>query len=185
MSEAFWALGRASGIVLLVLMTVTLLLGIVTRSGRPLPGLPRFAVLLSHRNLSLLSVVFLAVHVGTLLLDPYAQLTLVDLVVPFLGAASPLALGLGTLSLDLVVAVTATALLRRWLGRGIFRAVHWAAYAMWPMALLHGIAIGSDGRSAAFLALAVASAVAVGAASVWRLTTGFVEYRRMRTEPVS
>ena len=60
MSEAFWALGRASGVVLLVLMTIVMLLGLLTRSGRPLLALPRFGVLLAHRNVALLSVVFLA-----------------------------------------------------------------------------------------------------------------------------
>lgn len=183
LSEAFWALGRASGVVLLVLMTITMLLGLLTRSGRPLLTLPRFGVLLSHRNVALLSVVFLAVHVGTLLLDPYAQLHLVDVVVPFLAAKSPLAVGLGTAAFDLMLAITITAVLRRWLGRQMFRAVHWASYLLWPIALLHGISNGSDGRSAAFLLLALACAVAVGAAIIWRLTDGFVEHRRHRTEP--
>lgn len=183
MSEAFWALGRASGVVLLVLMTVTMLLGLLTRSGRPLLGLPRFGVLLSHRNLALLSVVFLVVHVGSLLLDPYAQLRLVDVVVPFLAATSPLAVGLGTTALDLLLAVVVTSLLRRWIGRRVFRAVHWASYLLWPIAVLHGVANGSDGRSAAFLVLAVASAAAVGATVLWRLTDGFVEHRRHRMEP--
>ena len=183
MSEAFWALGRASGVVLLVLMTIVMLLGLLTRSGRPLLALPRFGVLLAHRNVALLSVVFLVVHVGSLLLDPYAQLKLIDVVVPFIAAKSPLAVGLGTAALDLTVAVTVTALLRRVIGLRVFRAVHWAAYALWPIAVLHGITNGSDGRSTAFLILAVVSAVLVVAAAIWRLTDGFVEHRRTRTEP--
>jgi sulfoxide reductase heme-binding subunit YedZ len=183
MSEAFWALGRASGVVLLILMTVSMLLGMLTRSGRPLVRLPRFGVLLAHRNIALLSVVFLAVHVGSLLLDPYAQLRLVDVVVPFVAAKSPLAVGLGTAGLDLVIAITVTAMLRRRLGRRVFRAVHWASYALWPIALLHGITSGSDGHSLAFLLLSITTGVAVGGAAIWRLTDGFVEYRRARTEP--
>lgn len=183
MSEAFWALGRGSGIVLLVLMTIVMLLGLLTRSGRPLLRLPRFGVLLAHRNVALLAVVFLAVHVGSLLLDPYAQLRLIDVIVPFIAARSPLAVGLGTVALDLLLAITITALLRRTIGHRAFRAVHWASYAMWPIALLHGIADGSDGRSAAFLILAVMSALLVGAAGAWRLTDGFVEHRRTRLEP--
>lgn len=183
MSEAFWALGRASGIVLLVLMTIVMLLGLLTRSGRPLLRLPRFGVLLTHRNVALLSIVFLVVHVGSLLLDPYAQLKLVDVLVPFIAAKSPIAVGLGTAALDLMLAVTITALLRRVVGHRVFRGVHWAAYGLWPMAVLHGITNGSDGRSAAFLMLAVVSAVLVGAVVVWRLTDGSVEHRRIRTEP--
>jgi methionine sulfoxide reductase heme-binding subunit len=182
-SEAFWALGRASGVVLLVLMTVSMLLGTVTRSGRPLLRLPRFGVVLAHRNIALLSVVFLAVHVGSLLLDPYAQLRLVDVLIPFAAAKSPLAVGLGTTALDLMLAVTVTALVRRWIGRRVFRAVHWASYALWPIAVLHGVTNGSDGRSGPFLVLSAVAAVLVLAAVVWRMTEGFVEHRRNRTEP--
>jgi sulfoxide reductase heme-binding subunit YedZ len=182
-TEAFWALGRASGVVLLLLMTVSMLLGLLTRSGRPLVRLPRFGVLLAHRNVALLSVVFLGVHVGSLLLDPYAQLRLVDVVVPFGAARSPIAVGLGTAALDLMVAIAITALLRRRLGHRVFQAVHWASYALWPIALLHGVTAGSDGRSLPFLGLSALTATAVAAAIVWRLTDHFVEYRRVRTEP--
>lgn len=184
MSEAFWALGRGSGVVLLALMTLSMLLGIVTRSGRPLASLPRFGVLLSHRNIALLSVVFLGVHVGSLLLDPYAQLRFVDLIVPFIAKVNPIAVGLGTLSLDLTLALVITALLRRWIGRRAFRAVHWASYAMWPFAVLHGITNGSDGRSLPFLGFTAVAVITVAAATIWRATTGFVEYRHARTEPV-
>lgn len=184
MSEAFWALGRASGVVLLVLMTASMLLGMLTRSGRPLLRLPRFGVQLVHRDVALLSVAFLVVHVGSLLLDPYAQLRLVDVLSPFRAAASPIAVGLGTTALDLAIAVTVTALLRRRLGRRVFRTVHWATYALWPIAVLHGITNGSDGRSPGFLALAVLATAAVAAATVWRSTAGFAEHRRARTEPI-
>ncbi|MBW4040743.1 MAG: iron reductase [Acidobacteria bacterium] len=183
MSEAFWALGRASGVVLLVLMTISMLLGMVTRSGRPLLHLPRFGVVLAHRNIALLSIVFLTVHVGSLLLDPYAQLRLADVLIPFGAAKSPLAVGLGTAAFDLMIAITITAMLRRWIGRRVFRAVHWASYALWPIAVLHGITNGSDGRSGPFLILSAVAAVLVVAVGAWRLTEGFVEHRRSRTEP--
>ena len=78
------------------------------RAGHPgphrpaLPGLPRFAVAAVHRTVSLTALGLLAVHIGTLFLDPFAQLRLVDLVVPFGGAYRPLWLGFGTLAADLV-----------------------------------------------------------------------------------
>jgi methionine sulfoxide reductase heme-binding subunit len=183
MNEALWALGRASGVVLLGLLTVVVLLGLLTRSGRPLPGLPRFAVALVHRDVALLSLVFLVVHVVTLLLDPYAQLTLVDTVVPFLKATDPVWLGLGTVGLDLMLAVTITALLRRWIGRRAFVAVHRAAYLLWPVGLLHAIGDGSDAGAPWFAALGLTCTAAVVAGLVWRSTVGFVEHRRHRLEP--
>src|SRR5207244_8231070 len=116
MTDALWYLGRGTGVMTLVLLTTVVALGIASRSGRPALGLPRFAVAAVHRNAALLAVSLLAIHVTTLLFDPYAQLKLVDLALPFVGAYRPFWLGLGTLALDLVVALVATSLLRARLG---------------------------------------------------------------------
>lgn len=185
MNEALWAFGRASGAVSLALFTLSVVLGILVRSGRPLLVLPRFAVTLVHRNVALFALVFLGLHVGTLMLDSYAQLRLVDVVVPFLGAVKPFWQGLGTVALDLAAAVVATSLLRRRLGPGIFRAVHWLTYVLWPVALLHAVGNGTDGTSKWFLLLALAAAAAVGGAALWRLSPKFVESARLRQEEAS
>ena len=118
MDEALWAFGRASGFVSLALFTVTVLLGIVNRSGRPLLTLPRFSVTILHRNMALLATVFLGLHVGSLMLDSYAKLNPIDVVVPFLGSFKPFWQGLGTVALDLVLAVVVTALVRQRIGQG-------------------------------------------------------------------
>jgi methionine sulfoxide reductase heme-binding subunit len=173
MTDALWYLGRGTGVVSLALLTLVVVLGISTRSGRPLPGLPRFAVAALHRSASLLAVVFLAVHVGALLLDPYAQLKLVDLVLPFVGTYRPLWLGLGTLGLDLIGALVVTSLLRHRLGRRSWKAVHWLAYACWPVALLHGLGTGTDAGSLWLRATAAVCSAAVLAAVVWRASDGF------------
>ncbi len=173
LTAAFWYLGRGTGVVALVLLTVVVALGIATRSGRTLPGLPRFAVAAIHRSASLLAVVLLAGHVGLLLLDPYAQLRLADLVVPFQGSYRPLWLGLGTLAFDLVVALVVTSLARQRLGARAWRLVHWLAYAAWPVALLHGLGTGSDAGTGWFRATAVACFTLVASALAWRTTAGF------------
>ncbi|MCI0158976.1 ferric reductase-like transmembrane domain-containing protein [Leifsonia shinshuensis] len=180
MSELLWAAGRASGLIALALFTVSVLLGIVIRSGRPLPGLPRFSVSLIHRNVSLLACVFLALHVGTLLFDSYAKLSLLDVVVPFAGAFKPFWQGLGTVAFDLVVAIVITGLLRRRIGQRAFRFVHWFTYAMWPIALTHAIGNGTNGTSRWFLLLSAASTALVAGAVIWRLSSRFVEHSRAR-----
>jgi methionine sulfoxide reductase heme-binding subunit len=169
-TEALWFLGRGTGVVALVCFTIAVVLGIGVRSGRPVAGLPRFGVHEVHRTASLLGTTLIGVHVMTLLFDPYAQLKLVDLVLPFAGTYRPLWLGLGTLALDLVVAVVVTSLLRDRIGRRGWRAVHWAAYPMWLVALLHGLGTGTDAGSLAFRLLAVGCALAVAGAVAWRLT---------------
>jgi sulfoxide reductase heme-binding subunit YedZ len=182
-TDALWYLARSTGIVSLVLLTVVVVLGIASRSGRPAFGLPRFAVSAVHRNASLLSVVLLGIHVTTLLADPYAQVKLVDVVLPFAGAYRPLWLGLGTLALDLIVALIATSLLRHRLGVRAWRAVHWLAYAAWPVAFLHGLGTGTDAGRLWMLAIAGACLAAVLGTLAWRLSARFTETARVRIRP--
>lgn len=185
MDEALWAFGRASGVIALVLLTVSVLLGITTRSGHPLPGMPRFSLTLVHRNVALLSSVFLVLHVGTLILDPFAKISLTDVVIPFVGSYKPLWQGLGTVAFDLIVAIVVTSLLRRRVGARAFRFVHWFTYAMWPIAMLHSIGNGTDGTSGWFLGVAIAASVLVVAAIAWRVSARFGETTRARRESLT
>lgn len=183
-TDALWYLGRGSGVVTLLLLTVSVVLGIGTRSGRPAPWLPRFAVAALHRNTSLLATVFLVLHVVLLLFDPYAQLDVLDTVVPFLAGYAPFWVGLGTLALDLLLALVVTSLLRHRIGHRTWRAVHWTAYACWPVALVHALGSGTDAGTGWFLVLAGFCAVAVAGAVAWRLSTSFAEHDRRTTAPL-
>jgi sulfoxide reductase heme-binding subunit YedZ len=178
LNEALWALGRGTGVVALMLMTVTVVLGILTRSGRPAFGLPRFAVTLVHRNSALIGTVFIVIHVVSLLFDPYAQLNVLDFFVPFLGSYHPFWLGLGTVAVDLLIAVVVTGLLRQRIGQRAFRVVHWATYALWPIALFHSIGTGTDAGNILFILLAVTCTATVAGSVIWRLTTGFQQRGR-------
>jgi methionine sulfoxide reductase heme-binding subunit len=180
-TNALWYLSRGTGVVCLVLFSVVVALGIATRSGRELPGLPRFAVTAVHRNASVFALVLLVIHIGGLLFDPYAQLKLVDVVIPFTGAYRPLWLGFGTLAFDLVIALIVTSLLRHRIGRRAFKAVHWTAYAMWPLAALHGLGNGTDSGRLWLRLVLVACTALVLAAVIWRLTPAFAEYTKRRT----
>lgn len=185
MSDAMWAFGRVSGIVSLILFTVSVLLGIITRSGRPLPGLPRFSVSLVHRNVSLLACVFLVFHVGSLMLDSYAKLSVTDVVIPFVGSYKPFWQGLGTVAFDLILAIVITSLFRKRLGVRTFKFVHWFTYAMWPIALLHSIGNGTNGTSMWFLAIAAISVAATVVALIWRGSTRFLETADARRGRIS
>jgi methionine sulfoxide reductase heme-binding subunit len=178
--EALWALGRGTGITALAFLTLSLALGIATRSGRPLLSLPRFAVADVHRFAALVAVMLVVLHVATLLADPYAQLRLVDWVVPFLGAYKPLWLGLGTLAFDVLAAVIVTSLLRHRLGARVFRIVHWATYALWPIAFAHALGNGTGVTRWWFLVFACSCALTVAAALTWRLRADYAEYRDVR-----
>ena len=175
-SEALWALGRGNGIVALAFMTLSVVLGIGVRSGRPLFTLPRFGIADVHRFVALAATLLVALHMGLLFLDPYAKLRLIDFVVPFLGAYRPLWQGLGTVAFDVLLVVIITSLLRRRLGLRIFRAVHWTTYLLWPIAMAHSLGNGTDTGRAWFLGFAGVCALMVAVTLVWRLRANFTEY---------
>jgi sulfoxide reductase heme-binding subunit YedZ len=186
-SDALWYFARGSGVVSLIMLTLVVALGVGARSGQPAFGLPRFAVNLIHRNAALLSVVFIAGHVITLLFDSYANLRVIDLVVPFIGNYSPFWQGLGTVALDLILAIVVTSLLRHRIGARAWRTVHWAGYLCWPIALAHGLGAGSDAGTWWLWAISLACLALVVAAVVWRTSAGFaaVPGRTARRRPLT
>jgi methionine sulfoxide reductase heme-binding subunit len=167
-----WYASRGTGVICLLLLSLVAVLGIlVNRQGR-LPGLPQFAVTGLHRNLSMLTVAFLGIHIVTAIADGYAHIPWVSAVVPFSSGYERFWLGLGTLALNLVAAVVITSLLRDRLAPSIWRAVHWSSYAAYPLTVVHSIGISKDLRSGWLLALTVVSVLAVVAAIGYRLTSG-------------
>ncbi|GLX53243.1 hypothetical protein Shyhy01_61930 [Streptomyces hygroscopicus subsp. hygroscopicus] len=163
-----WYASRASGTLALILLTAVVALGIAS-GGRAAPHrVGRFEIGLLHRNLSLLTLVFLAVHGVTAVLDPFARLGWAVTVVPFGASYRPLWLGLGTAALDLLLAVIVTSALRRRLGVRRWKAVHWLAYAAWPLALFHGVGTGTDTRLPLQLWLYAGCLGTVVAAVWWR-----------------
>jgi sulfoxide reductase heme-binding subunit YedZ len=167
---ALWYASRATGVVTMLLLTAVVLLGIlVNRQGR-LPGLPGFAVTGLHRNVSLLAVVFLAIHVLTAIADPYVTIGLAAAVLPFASAYKPLWLGLGAISLDLIGALILTSLARARMSRRAWRGIHWLAYAAWPLAVVHSLGSSSDARSGLVLGVLAGCVLATLVALAWRLS---------------
>jgi methionine sulfoxide reductase heme-binding subunit len=165
---ADWYLTRGTGAASLVLLTLTLVLGVVNVRRWAPRGLQRFVVDDLHRTLGLLVVVLLAVHVTTSVLSSFVSISLIDALVPFVGSYHPFWLGLGALALDLLAALIVTSLLRARIGLRTWRAVHWAAYACWPIAVVHGIGMGTD-ASGWLLWLTVGCVALVGVALTARL----------------
>ncbi len=170
MSHALWYASRATGLVSLVLLTATMVLGLLGAGRFTSSRWPRFVLAHLHRNLSLLVVVFLIVHIATAILDPYAGIGWFDAVVPFVSVYHPLALGFGAVAFDLLLALIVTSLLRARLSLRVWRAVHVAAFVCWPVAVLHGYAIGgADSRRLWVLVLDALCVLAVLGAGTWRL----------------
>jgi hypothetical protein len=170
-AQALWFLTRGTGLVALVLLTAALVLGITEVTRWSSPRWPRFAIAALHKNISLLVIVFLGIHIVTAISDSFAPIGWLDVVVPFHSPYRPLWLGLGALAVDLLVALTITSLLRGRIGHRAWRAVHWSAYACWPLAFLHGLGTGTDSRVRWSLFVSLACLAVVVAAVAWRLWT--------------
>jgi Ferric reductase like transmembrane component len=179
-SQVWWFATRSTGIAALVLLTASMVLGILTSSRYARPNLPRFVTMGIHRNVSLLVLVFLALHIITTVVDSFAPVSWTDAVLPFAGTYRPFWLGLGALSFDLLIALTVTSLLRGRLGYRTWRWVHWTSYACWPIAVLHGLGTGTDTKLPLFIAVTAGCVGAVVIALWYRLAAGWPEHRGIR-----
>ena len=168
-STYLWYASRATGVAALLLLTAVMLLGILVVKQLRLPGMPHFATTGLHRNLSLLALVFVVLHVVTAVTDGFVDIPLTAAVVPLTSPYERLWLGLGAVSLDLMLAAVVTSLLRGRMPRRAWLVVHLTAYLSWPVAWLHSLLAGGDLQHGVLLVLAVACAAAVAAAATWRL----------------
>lgn len=181
MEEILWFVSRACGLVSLLLLTGTVVLGCAHATRASAGGWRRFTLHALHRNVSLLAVVFLAVHIGSAIIDGYVPLRWIDAVIPFVSDYHPVWLGLGALAFDLLIAVIVTSLLRARLSQRVWRTVHVASYALWPLAMIHGLGIGgSDSKLTWVIALNGACAAAVAASVTRRLLVRHPDTRARR-----
>ncbi len=168
-SSLLWYLTRATGVVALVLLTATVVLGVVGTARAATERWPRLVTAGLHRSLALTSAGFVLIHILTTVLDPYAAISPVAALIPFSSAYRPLWLSLGTFAFDLLLAVLITSLLRDRLTRRTWQGVHLLVYLSWPAALWHGLGTGTDTKLLFLLAIDVCCVAAVIGAVGWRL----------------
>jgi DMSO/TMAO reductase YedYZ heme-binding membrane subunit len=167
-----WYLTRATGIVTLLMLTFSVFLGVFIRSRHSTRRLPRFLLVGLHRNVSLMVLIFLALHVVSTVVDTYTDISALDAFVPFLSQYRTIYLGLGALASDVLLVVVLTSLLRERIGYRTWKAVHWLSYLCWPVALVHAWGTGTDpgvmwGRWIGYACVAF-----IGGVLVWRLVIG-------------
>jgi DMSO/TMAO reductase YedYZ heme-binding membrane subunit len=169
-----WYLSRSTGMVSFVLITVALCLGIAsTQRALASPSWPRFATQGLHRNVSLLGLAFLVVHVMATIADGFVSISWWNVVVPFAspGYKQNFWTGVGTIAFDIVLAVILTSLYRLRMNATYWRWLHLTVYAAWPLAWLHFLKNGTDSAHGSFgVWIAIAGAVLVGAAVGARTT---------------
>lgn len=167
--EALWYISRATGVVSLLLLTGVLVLGVITSARCSPHGESATIVMGLHRWLSLGMTAFLATHIVTAIADGYVSIGWFATVLPFTSGYERFWIGLGTIAVDLLIAIVATSLLRHRLRPKVWKAVHWFAYAMWPIAVVHGFALGTSDQPLLQWTTILCGAVGVGAIA-WRMT---------------
>jgi methionine sulfoxide reductase heme-binding subunit len=166
-----WYATRATGLVALLMLTASVLLGLLAAGRFGGDRWPRFLTQGLHRNISLLVVVFLTLHVASTVLDTYTSIPLTAAFVPFASGYKPPWLSLGAVALDLLLALIITSLARGRLGYRWWRGLHWLAYACWPVAVAHGLGIGTDRSATWVITLTIGCMGCVGAVVAWRILT--------------
>jgi len=164
-----WYVSRATGLATLLLLTFSVLLGLITAGRFKSDRWPRFLTQGLHRNVSLLVVVFLGSHVASIVVDTYTSISLTAAFVPFASSYKTVWLSLGAVALDMLAALVITSLVRDRLGYRAWRRLHWLAYACWPVAVAHGLGIGTDRSVTWVIALTVGCICVVCAAATWRI----------------
>ncbi len=180
--RTLWYLMRGTGIVVVALLTAATALGVLSTVRPASAWWPRFATQRLHRNVSLIAVTLLVVHVLTAVFHSYVSIGWLDVVVPFSGSYRPFWVGLGALAVDALLIVTVTSLLRHRMGHRSWRGTHLLAYLAWVFGVAHGLGIGTDARSPWAFDMTVLCIAVVCLAAATRLVT-LAHDRRIRVSP--
>jgi len=167
-----WFLARGAGFIALWLLTVSVVLGIGEAGRWRSRVIPRFVGAELHRNISLLAIVLVVVHVVTVELHVGEHVAWTDAVIPFESRFRPPWVGLGTIAFDVTIALAVTSGLRRFIGARAWRAFHWTAYGAWVMAVAHSLGTGTDTQARWSVYSTAACAAAVLLALVFRIASG-------------
>ena len=166
----FWMLARASGLLAYAALTASTLLGLLVKA-RPFRSLSRATVTDLHRFVALIGLGALAVHGVALVLDAAMPMPVPALVIPGLSPYRPVWTSAGVIAGELMLLVIASFPLRRVIGAKAWRRLHWATYAMFALAAIHGIGSGTDTSRPWVMAFYAGTIGAVTAATAWRASS--------------
>lgn len=169
-TELIWVLARSTGTAALVALTLSILTGIALRTGTFAWLSHNRGVRVVHGFLTVLWIPLGLGHVIALLFDRYAQIGLLDLVIPFGVSYGRVAIGLGTISAQLILVVLLSTWLRSRLTIGQWRGFHRLSYVAFAAAFAHGIMSGTDLANPVVAALAWITAAAVAFVALRRVT---------------
>ena len=167
-----WYTARAGGMLAFALLTASVVLGLALSGRAPLRRWPRFALEDVHRFAGLLAGTFVGIHVLALLLDTYVPFSVSQILVPGTASYRPLATALGVVALELLAALAVANRYRKRLPYRFWRRAHYLNFAVWGLALVHGITSGTDSGTGWAVALYALAAGTVAGLLLWRGSGG-------------
>ena len=172
LDQFFWVLARVAGLGSYAALAVAMVTGIAMRTA-VLDWLGSNRVLRSlHEYTTVLWIPLAGLHIVALLLDRTARVGILDVVIPFHSSYGTLAIGLGALSLDFLMVVTVTALLRRQINKPVWQWLHRLSYAAFALIFFHSVLSGTDFSDPAVSAISWAAAASLLALGLARLFWG-------------
>jgi sulfoxide reductase heme-binding subunit YedZ len=165
-----WYAARAAGLLSYLLLSASVAVGLLLSGRARLQRWPRFALEDVHRYLGFLAGTFIVIHGGSLLLDHFVPFSLSQLLVPGTAAYRPLAVAFGVVAAELLAALAVTNHYRKRLPHRLWRRLHMLNFAVWGLALVHGLTAGTDARTTWALVLYAGSAWLVLALLVHRVS---------------
>ena len=164
----FWLIARASGLTAYVLLTLSVLAGLILKS-RPFGRAVKAASVLDlHRLLALLGLASLGLHGTALLLDKTVGMPISGLFVPGASPYRPVSVALGVIAAELMALVVVSFSVRKLIGQRNWRLLHWSTYAIFGLATAHGLLAGSDSAQPWARDLYLGAVAAVVFATAWR-----------------
>ena len=140
-----WLAARAAGIAAYLILTFVIAIGLILSHpvNRSTWKLSR-RIFPWHENLFVFLVAFLAAHIVSIILDPYAGVGIVGSLIPGLSSYRSVPVAVGSLALYGLLIAGLTARYTRWLPPGIWLKLHRLSIVVWGLSWAHGILAGAD-----------------------------------------
>lgn len=164
----WWLVSRASGLVALALVTLSVLLGLAM-AGRLRQGPGAAATRVAHEHLALAALVAIGVHGVSLLGDAWLHPGLSGITVPFALGYRPIYTGLGVLAGYLTALLALSFYVRRRIGGRTWRRMHRFIIGGYVLAVVHALGAGTDGSLPAVRWAVLSSAAVVGVLFAYRV----------------
>ena len=168
-THGWWLASRASGLVALVLVTVSVGLGLAM-AGKVMrrPGLSK-KLLAIHEQTALAGLVAIAVHGIALLGDPWLHPGVTGIAVPFAMSFKTAFTGLGIIGGYLAALLGLSYYVRKRVGARLWRKAHRAAILVYLLGLVHALGAGTDATAVWFRWWVMLTTPLIGGLFVYRV----------------